>query len=457
MPGIQDLSERELEILRLVATGASNKEIAQKLFISANTVKVHLRNIFAKIQVGSRTEAAIYAVNSGLVSTSIVLPDSSEPNLDTGQASQPAGNTNTISASYQEPSGISKPDEKTKRFAGARLWVVGIAVLVIASGLIFAFWMINRANRAQRGINLPSPGESPRWQTLQAMPNPRSGLALAAFENKIYAIAGETAQGPTNLVERYDPANNIWVSLATKPTEVSDIQAVVIGARIFVPGGKLNSGQVCNLLEIYDLHQDRWSQGKSLPIATSGYALVAFEGKLFLFGGWNGNRALDIVLEYDPVADTWNEKTPMKVARAYAGAALAGGQISVLGGFDGSKSLTDNEAYLPDQDFPGGRPWVKSPSMAVGRYRMGVASLADIILVVGGINEKTQPLLSIEYFPPTHTWQEIGSLGVQSWSNFGIVSLGTRIYLLGGLLDGQLTGQNLSYQAIYTINMPIIR
>ena len=67
MPENNSLSEREIEILKLVATGASNKEIAKTLYISANTVKVHLRNIFSKIGVESRTEAAMYVVNAGLL------------------------------------------------------------------------------------------------------------------------------------------------------------------------------------------------------------------------------------------------------------------------------------------------------------------------------------------------------------------------------------------------------
>src|ERR1044072_1926042 len=61
------ISEREREILRLVAMGATNQQIAHQLNISINTVKVHMRNIFSKIGAASRTEATLHAVRSGLI------------------------------------------------------------------------------------------------------------------------------------------------------------------------------------------------------------------------------------------------------------------------------------------------------------------------------------------------------------------------------------------------------
>ncbi len=60
------LTERELQILRLVAKGLGNRDIAQQLFISENTVKNHIRNILEKLQLHSRMEAVIYAVKEKL-------------------------------------------------------------------------------------------------------------------------------------------------------------------------------------------------------------------------------------------------------------------------------------------------------------------------------------------------------------------------------------------------------
>ena len=65
--GAPKLTDRELEVLRLVARGMSNKEIAAELVIAENTVKNHVRNILEKLQLRSRTEAAMYAVREKLV------------------------------------------------------------------------------------------------------------------------------------------------------------------------------------------------------------------------------------------------------------------------------------------------------------------------------------------------------------------------------------------------------
>ena len=62
-----ELSDRETEVLRLIANGRDNAEIAQELHISPKTVKNHISNILMKLQIENRIQAAVYAVRSGLV------------------------------------------------------------------------------------------------------------------------------------------------------------------------------------------------------------------------------------------------------------------------------------------------------------------------------------------------------------------------------------------------------
>jgi DNA-binding NarL/FixJ family response regulator len=64
--GKTGLSRREIEVLRLVTSGATNKEIAENLYIAENTVKVHLKKILDKLQLRNRQQLAAYAVRQGL-------------------------------------------------------------------------------------------------------------------------------------------------------------------------------------------------------------------------------------------------------------------------------------------------------------------------------------------------------------------------------------------------------
>jgi DNA-binding NarL/FixJ family response regulator len=66
-PGLAQLSAREEEVLKLLATGETNRQIARRLFVSEETIKSHVAAIFRKLEVSDRTSAAVLAVRAGLV------------------------------------------------------------------------------------------------------------------------------------------------------------------------------------------------------------------------------------------------------------------------------------------------------------------------------------------------------------------------------------------------------
>ena len=66
----EDLTARELELLELVGEGFSNRALSEKLSISTNTVKYHLKNIYQKLGAQNRAEAVAYAIRTGILSSS---------------------------------------------------------------------------------------------------------------------------------------------------------------------------------------------------------------------------------------------------------------------------------------------------------------------------------------------------------------------------------------------------
>lgn len=64
---VDELTKREIEVLREIAKGKSNKEIASDLFITEKTVKTHVSNLLSKLDLADRTQAALYAVRNGII------------------------------------------------------------------------------------------------------------------------------------------------------------------------------------------------------------------------------------------------------------------------------------------------------------------------------------------------------------------------------------------------------
>lgn len=454
----RELTEREKEVLRLVAMGLSNKEIAHKLVISPNTVKVHLKNIFAKIDVVSRTEATVYAIREGLVQVGGGAAE--QKSEGAGESIQAPPPLSPLAPSHPY---VPAPELRRRGWLSASIAAAAaMAVTVFAAGLLLLWRQGPGSQVTNPGVASiavaasPSPTPASRWRLQASMPTARAGLAVAAYEGKVYAIGGETGAGPTDVVERYDPQTDSWIALSPKPIPVADIGAAIIGGRIYVPGGRLSSGMVTSTLEVYDPARDAWERRASLPVALSAYALAAFEGRLYVFGGWDGARYVASVYEYDPARDSWTARTPMPTARGYAGAVVAGGKVYVIGGYDGAQALAVNEEYNPGRDDGQGVAWVKRTGMPAGRYGAGVTAIADIIHIVGGEGNDAR-LAPLKYFAQKDEWQAFEMPSVEVGSRLGLVGVATHIYALGGYVGDKPTGQQQAYQAIYTIVLPLAR
>jgi DNA-binding CsgD family transcriptional regulator len=461
------LSEREIEILRLVATGAANKEIALKLSISPNTVKVHLRRIFGKIGVASRTEATLFAIRSGIVPREVALLDE-----QAGADGAEDGRISPLSQASQFPSsgaaqgglrGILQALRAAPRTA--YLLAGALVLLVAVVGGLTAYLL-----RPTPGQNPPSSANAPvvssvqRWQSLGNLKTPRRGMAAVSSEDALYLIGGTTPAGISGAALRFLPLANRWEELSPKPTPVTEVQAAMLGEKIYIPGGQTSTGMVTNIFEVFDPRRNQWEQRSPLPEALSGYALAAFEGRLYLFGGWNGKEYSAAVYAYDPAQDTWQPRPSLKSPRAFSTAVAGRDRIYVIGGFDGTRALDSNLVFYPNRGQGGDPAWEERAPLPKARYAMGAAALANLVFLVGGASEPdvakdsiTEALPLVEYVPPSDQWVSLEipsqAVGIQP----AVVTFGNYLHIFGGESKTGISPGHQTYQAIYTIGIPVIK
>jgi len=431
------LTERELEILKLVATGATNQQIALELFISVNTVKVHLRNTFQKLGVESRTEATMYAVRQGWV----VLEGMPVP----GEAEE------------GEP---PWPQERISTWQRAFFFVAGLVI----TALIFlppARTASNSANspftdQTSRVLGTSSDVTSSRWESKAQMPTARARLAVVAYQGMVYAIGGDTAEGVSGAVEVYDPTSDTWTRRASKPRPARNIAAAVLDGLIYVPGGHDALDQASAAVEVYDSEADTWSEASPLPQPLFAYAIAAVRGKLYLFGGSDGMRYLDTVFIYDPATDTWTMGTPMSQARGFCAAAVVGERVYVLGGYDEQSESALCQVYDPAKEESGEHPWATLAPMRAGRGGLAAVAIENYVYAIGG--GWTEYLSYNERYDVNQdTWTDLNSPLLGQWRTLGATPIHggaeTVIHVVGGWSDRYLS-TNYAYKAVFRIFLP---
>lgn len=432
------LSEREREILRLVATGASNKEIAQKLYISPNTVKVHLRNIFSKIGVVSRTEATLYALRHGIVATPV--PE--------------RGDQGEIEAQTQDGASHLEVRPKTRSHLSIR-WEV--AVLIVLVSIVVLSAMIRTL--VSPVPSFPDDGEitnAQRFLSLTALPAGRSGMAGGRYENWLLVVGGRTAQGIDGGVLVYDLERNAWDSRRPKPLAVEDAEGAVLGERLFIPGGCMLSGQPSDRLEIYDPRQDAWETGPALPRSVCRYALVAFEGRLFLFGGWDGYGFVRQIWSYDPALEQWKDGGELPVSFEHLFAVAINNKILLVGYRD--EDTPQLWAYYPNRGAGQDKAWELRGNLPESFIPLAATSLAGNLYVIGNPpadKGETSPMLWA-YIEGNDEWQPVAAIPNPLGEGGLFLPTDTRVHYLGGRIGGVDQALHLAYQAIYTINLPVI-
>lgn len=431
------LSNREKEILQLVAQGKSNKEIATELVISINTVKVHVSNIFQKINVSSRAEAMVYALENGLIEDPRQEQETPEPQIIT---------------KYIE---VDPPKWLTWLRKFWWLFVGALVLLIFSLAILFSRTKI---------LSNPTPTSNPyqdlisknRWQSFENLSPAREGTAVASYKTELFVIGGETLEGVSALNQSFDTRSNRWAQRASKPTAVKNALALLVAGKLYVFGGEKQDGNPTDLLEIYDPETDSWSTGAKGPKALSRYAATSIDGKLFFFGGWDGKTFSKESFIYDPSNNKWTNSIPSPVAFADAHAVSANNRFMIIGGTTSNETLTTVRIYTPSTNNHSATAWSDPLNFFEAEKIIGAQMVGDSVVVFSKVDEEN--LLVSFYSPQSETWshstEHNSSLIVD---NPSLVNMSGSVFFIGGRSsNGALSDQFTRYQAVFTIMIPAI-
>ncbi len=430
MDGTSQLSDREREILRLVATGVGNKEIAQELGISPNTVKVHVRRIFAKLGVETRAAATRQALEMGLVMTA-------------------------REEEAQSPAQMDPTPAPARRRAGGRLWAAAAAAVVLLAALLWglpalrAAWAPPSPAASSSAAVRRDDGDGLRWERLADLPQGRAGMAAAVVEGRMYVMGGQTAAGVSADTLMFDLTLNTWETRTSLPEAVRDVQAVVLGERMYLAGGLRADGQVSAALWVYDPRADVWTQAAPLPEGRSAAAAAALDGRLYLFGGWDGQRARDTVWVYDPAQDRWAEGGRLPLAVWGAAALPVEGRVMVMGGWGEQGLSTRQWLYAPQR-----QAWEERSALPTGRGGMGAVGLAGQVYILGG-SPPGLPLWQTSW--RGEAWQALGHAPLEVGEGAAVVGYESRVYVIGGrAAQGEWLPSVQAYRAVFTSLAPVL-
>lgn len=491
------LSEREMDVARLLTTGATNSEIARELTISPHTVKVHLRNVFEKLQVSSRTEASMVLLQRGWVVVPGVEPAS-------GPAVAEPAALPVLPPLHDQPA-ILATWQRVYLSIALALCLLAAVVPFVLSRPRTVFTLLSDAG--QTVIGRPAVELLPRWEARTPLSQARSRMGIAMDNQLIYVVGGEGRGGRIlATVESYDLAVNQWQPLAPLPVPLANSAAAIWSGGLYVAGGVTPAAPPANIsanptpdadttlpapatsdettraapddaagasqtlseglaisesLLVYGGAFQTWRPLGALPVPLAGAQLLADDTALYLVGGWDGSGMRDEIWMWDmaesaPAANSaaqppveWRLLTRLPSPRAFFGAALVDDALYIAGGYDGENELADVHRYR----LAGGE-WQTLASLTIPRGGITLSHDGVALLALGG--GWTRPVSDHErYDAVADQWTTFASPIPGEWRHLGAVSRDGVIHLVGGW-SGDYLDTHFQYQSSFRALLPML-
>ncbi|MEM7132208.1 MAG: LuxR C-terminal-related transcriptional regulator [Chloroflexota bacterium] len=469
------LSEREMDVARHLATGASNTAIARELSISPHTVKVHIRNIYDKLQVNSRTEASMMLVQRGW----LTVPGLDSPSETTESNIIPTAAPTPTSAPVIVP--VAEPPALTHIDATPAPWQRFYLLVVIAITIVSLFTpnLLGSSlatpnllsERGQPPLGQPPLGDDARWIERTPLYEPRSRLALAKIRDKIYIMGGESVGGRTLArTDMYDLAVNEWVNVESLPAPRQNGAAAALGNVLYFAGGSYFADENDSEPSIDDQLlrltlddetatplDEGWKLYGALPTPLAGAAMVTVGETLYLIGGWDGEKMRSEIWRLVPssmdevLPTSWDLVNRMDVPRAFFGVILFQEKIYIVGGHDGQRELSRADIYDPAIGA-----WTPLPPLVTPRGGFTLVTDGRSIFAFGGGWD--EPVTTHERFDPnTKLWSNFPSPFPGEWRNMVAYSHEDNLYLMGGW-SGDYLDYHLKYEhLIRKLLLPLIQ
>jgi DNA-binding CsgD family transcriptional regulator len=434
----EPLTDRELEITELVADGLTNREVAEKLYISPNTVKVHLRNIFTKAGVSSRTELSMLAIQRGWITVPTQEGNEEEEEISPGEGQAYEAESEQLEAAIE-----SWPWTRWAALAFGITITLFIIILPertrVQSSSRDPGEVFEQTNTT---ANVLVSGEEAGWRELPPSPIRRAGAAAVLWNGEIAVIGGITDQGPTDRVDVYAAAEEEWTEWTPRPIALANVGVSSLAEGLLVPGGCDGNLEPQAVTHLLDPETGTWREVAPLPVPLCAYAIATYNEQAYVFGGWDGTSYRARSYVYDPQIDAWSELAPAQEARGFGSAAGLEERLFYVGGFDGSQELSTCEMYIPDDDR-----WQTCASMIQPRGGLSLTNLGGQLYAIGG-GWQTVLGFNERYNPRTNEWTVLETPIVGEWRNMSVVSIETEIYAVCGWSGQDFLNRTYALEAL---------